>query len=921
MKGKQHLSAFNLPERIQIALGTCILITLVFLLITLLNIQEARKRFQQRASDVYFQTNQQFRDVEAALTSLAGLHHAKDSLNTTELISFTQELLDAYPQVDAVFYLPLISDSDVVEYQLSMEDSGYPGFNIQESSIHRTPAESDKNNYLPIQFIEPLTPETAELQGVDLLTDDRLRPTLQHAFLNGGTIFSGTVELLRNKPRIYGFRAVYQGYFMPETREKRLNQTLGVFMVEIDPNHFFQNIVNCSPEMKTRIMLGTVEDRTNSDILFSNQPAKDSGPLNPILPTLEYTAQLSRTDQPLILELFSKITPNDLHPLKTASILLATAFLMGAAIQMLRLKRIARIKERKAQDMTFFQRARAEATLYSIGEAVITTDIHGMVEYMNPIAERLTGWSQEAANRKSLITLFKLVDEQSGRVFPNPIDRCLANSQSYSEERALMVRTDGETLAVANTTALIRDRMGKIGGIVLIIRDIRLEELTQQMTFLANHDPLTHLANRRAFERSLKQAVESVKKEGNVHALCYIDLDHFKIINDSCGHLEGDRLLAQVTSRLKDHVRKSDLLARLGGDEFALLLNSCPLPKATEIAELIRKDIKGLKLHCEDKVFSISTSIGIAAIGSNVITVNEVLQAADNACYVAKEKGRNRIHLYHPDDQTLAKRRGEIRWIERIQDGLHESSFALFLQPMRALDQDQNKPEIHEFLLRLPSDKNSFASPSPLIHSAERYNKMFDIDCWVIRHAFQTIHSHLQRRPDQQANNIYSINISGQSLGHPDLIPYIRDESEQWGISPANICFEITETSMVANIDQALTLMNELRSIGYSMALDDFGTGLSSFSYLKKLPFDFLKIDGSFVKDISSDPVDRAMVDTINHIGQVLQMRTIAEWVEDSATLSILCDIGVDFAQGFFIEDPQQVYPPHLGNVADKSVS
>ncbi|MCP4410616.1 MAG: EAL domain-containing protein [Gammaproteobacteria bacterium] len=920
MKDKQHISAFNIQERAWIALGSGVLTALIFLLITQLNLQEATKRFQQRAGDVYFQTNQQFRDVDAALASLVGLHHANDSLNTTELISFTQELLDAYPQIDTVFYLPLIADSDVVEYQLSMEDSGYPGFNIHDSSMHRIPAESDKDAYLPIQFIEPLSPEIAELQGVDLLTDERLKSTLQDTFLNGGTIFSGTVELLINKPRIYGFRAVYQGYFMPETREERLNQALGVFVVEINPKHFFQNLINCSPKMGARITLGTIEDRTDNDILFSSQPAEVLDPLRSSLPTLEYTAHLSWTDQLLDLDLSSKITSKDLHPLKTASILLATIFLLGATIQMLRLKRIARIKERKAQDIIFVQRARAEATLHSIGEAVITTDIHGRIEYMNPIAERLTGWSQETANRKSLLTLFKLVDEQSGRAFPNPIERCLANSQSYSEERALMVRTDGETLAVANTTALIKDRAGEVSGIVLIIRDIRLEELTQQMTFLANHDPLTQLANRRSFEKSLKQAVENVKKEGDVHALCYIDLDHFKIINDTCGHLEGDRLLAQVTSRLKDHVRKSDLLARLGGDEFTLLLNNCPLPKATEIAELIRKDIKNLKLHCDDKVFSISTSIGIAAIDNNVISADEVLQAADNACYAAKEQGRNRIHLFHPDDKTHAIKRGEIRWIEKIQNGLHESSFALFLQSMRALDQDQKIPEIHEFLLRLPSNKNSFASPSPLIHSAERYNKMFDIDCWVIRHAFQTIHSQFKKHPEKKANNIYSINISGQSLGHPDLIPYIRNESEQWKISPANICFEITETSMVANIDQALTLMHELRSIGYSMALDNFGTGLSSFSYLKKLPFDFLKINGSSIKEISSDPVDKAMVDTINHIGQVLQMRTIAEWVEDSATLSIVRDIGVDFAQGYFIEDPRQVYPPPLGSVADKSI-
>ena len=909
MKDKDKIQAFNRKERTLLVLIAVLFISFLILLGTMFHIQGATHAFQQRASDIYFKANQSLGNIDAALASLVGLYHAQESLNSLELITFTQELLNSHHDFDAIFYLPLVPLTESVEFEKSMRDDGFPEFRIRDSSNRDLAAQDFNEQRLPIGFVEPLDPDSVTLLGIDLLSNDELRPFLQHAIVNGGTTFSGIVKLLKSRSRIYGFKAVYEGYFTPESLEERLNQAQGVFAVEINLKRIFKDVLNQTPGVGAQITLSMPGTAGEHRVIFEHQPNQHPALFSSILPDLEFKAHLGQTARELTLGLYTTIPYQDLRPAEMALILLISIFLAGAVVQVLRFRRIAGIRERMAQDQIFTQRARAEATLHSISEAIITTDVKSVIEYMNPMAEQLTGWSLASARGRSLTEIFELIDERSGDALSNPVALRIENKEGKNEERALMRRTDGKTIAVVNKTALLKDRQGKINGVILVTRDVSLEELSQRMAFLANHDPLTQLANRRAFDKALLQAVEDAKQKDNVHALCYIDLDHFKMINDSCGHMAGDRLLTQVTSRLKLHVRRSDVLARLGGDEFALLLSDCPIPKAMEITEEIRKDIKDFKLHWNGKVFSISTSIGIVAIDASSISSDNVIEAADSACYIAKQSGRNQIQLYHPNGDTLVRGQNDIWLMEIMQGGLHNFSFALFLQAMRSLEQVQKEVEIHEFLLRLPSENGAFISPSTMIDSAKRYNKMFDIDCWVIRHAFQTIRMQFQAHPEKKASSIYSINISGQSLQRPDLVSFIKKELDAQELSSNNICFEIAETSMIANLDQALLLTKELRSQGYHMALDDFGTGPSSFSYLKKLPFDFLKIDGSFVRDSAHDPVDRVMVDTINHIGEALKMHTIAEWVEDKATFSLLNDLGVNFAQGFFIAKPEPAYP------------
>ncbi|MCB1799747.1 MAG: EAL domain-containing protein, partial [Gammaproteobacteria bacterium] len=427
-------------------------------------------------------------------------------------------------------------------------------------------------------------------------------------------------------------------------------------------------------------------------------------------------------------------------------------------------------------------------------------------------------------------------------------------------------------------------------------------------------DPLTRLINRRQFERELAAVVEDALNSDSQHALMYIDLDQFKAINDSCGHMAGDQLLKQVASHLGENIRRLDRLARLGGDEFGVLLRDCSIEKALEVAEALRHEIKGLRLHWEDKTFRISLSVGVVAISQQSGSIDEVLRAADAACYVAKDQGRNRIHFYQPDDQMLAQRSSDMQWLQRLREAIDNDQLVLFGQSIFPLSADSPHPAMCELLVRMVDTDGRIVPPMTFIPAAERFNLMFDLDLWVIGAAFRQLAALWRGHP--QDRRIFTINLSGQSLDHPDLELAIQRLELEHKIEPHRICFEITETSVIGNMDRALALMDSLRRRGFLFALDDFGTGLSSFAYLKKLPVDYLKIDGEFVRDILHDPVDKAMVDTIRRIGGVLGMTTIAEAIEDADTCALLTAMGIDYGQGYHLARPAPgEFAPVVSNV------
>ena len=550
------------------------------------------------------------------------------------------------------------------------------------------------------------------------------------------------------------------------------------------------------------------------------------------------------------------------------------------------------------------EKERAEVTLHSIMDGVITTAADGRIQYMNPVAERLTGWTNERARDVMLTKVIRFIHEDSGERIINPIDKCLHdNAVEELVAHAALIRQNGSTIPIEASAAPMRNDQGDVMGAVMVFQDVsQARRLTKQLSYQASHDALTGLYNRRMFEEYLETALINVQEEDRHHALCYIDLDQFKIVNDTCGHMAGDELLRQLASILHGCIRDGDILARLGGDEFGVLLENCPIPQAGQIADKIRQQVKGFRFGWQDKSFEIGASIGVVGISMENLDLASIMSAADLACYAAKDMGRNRVHVYEPTDAVLAERHGQMHWAASIMEAIESHRLVLFQQPVIALHDKEQRSHC-EILIRMRDQDGQYVTPDAFIPAAERYNLMPKIDRWVIRNIFSRMADGCQ----EHASTLVAINLSGTSLSDDGLLAYIRETGRAYQVNFNDICFEITETAAISNLAKASHFMNELKKQGCQFSLDDFGSGLSSFAYLKNLPVDFIKIDGAFVKDLSVDLIDRAMVEAITRMAQVMGIQTIAEWVEDEKTLQILTSIGVDFVQGYHLGVPQEI--------------
>ena len=428
-------------------------------------------------------------------------------------------------------------------------------------------------------------------------------------------------------------------------------------------------------------------------------------------------------------------------------------------------------------------------------------------------------------------------------------------------------------------------------------------QATAKLSYQASHDMLTGLINRREFEARLERALSSAQHQAREHALCYMDLDQFKIVNDSCGHVAGDELLRQLTLHLQQEVRERDTLARLGGDEFGLLLENCPQDKALELAETMRKTVQDFRFSVGEKNFMVGVSIGIVMINHESDNVVSLLTAADAACYAAKDNGRNRIHLYQMQDSELAKRRGEMQWVNRIHLAIAENRLQLYFQQIKPLQNTEQEGLHVELLLRMIDEKGQCILPMAFIPAAERYHLMPMLDRWVMENSFRLCESYIA--PDIGKLQTWAINLSGASLSDASFVQYLKTYLKANPVLAQTLCIEITETAAITNLGAANMFIKELKLLGCRFALDDFGSGLSSLNYLKNLNVDYLKIDGAFVKDMADDAIDLAMVEAINKIGHQMGLLTIAEFVDSERVLFKLKELGVDFVQGNWIHKPE----------------
>ncbi len=565
------------------------------------------------------------------------------------------------------------------------------------------------------------------------------------------------------------------------------------------------------------------------------------------------------------------------------------------------------VTERKLfEDALFKEKESAQITLQSIGDGVITTDSKCRIEYLNPVAEQLTGWRLEHAQGRIVDEIFRSFHEETCEPLENPLAVSIRRTRAIKSVRpTLLIRRDGNELYIESCASPIRDGAGNVLGGVLVFHDVsESRELNRKLSYHASHDILTGLVNRREFESRLERAIKSARAREASFALCHIDLDQFKIINDNCGHSAGDALLGQVGALLKSKIRWRDTVSRLGGDEFGVLLESCSLEEAVRNAESLREAIRNYKFVWEERTFRLGASIGVVPISPENEDVAALLSAADSACAAAKENGRNRIYSFQENDIDLMRRRREMQWAARINNALEDGRFEIFRQVILPLRNPEQHGLHYELLLRMRDEAGKIVTPDQFIVAAERYGITPNIDRWMIEHALRWLVSEADEREKLE---LCSINLSGQSLGDDKFLPFVIEQFHRSGIDASKICFEITETAAIASFSQANRFIHALKELGCRFALDDFGTGLSSFGYLKHFPVDFLKIDGSFVKEILHDPIDREMVRSINEIGHLTGKQTIAEFAENMEIVEMLRSLGVDYAQGYAIAVPQRV--------------
>ncbi len=524
--------------------------------------------------------------------------------------------------------------------------------------------------------------------------------------------------------------------------------------------------------------------------------------------------------------------------------------------------------------------------------------LDGYLQQINPAFKKTLGYSETELIKQPIVSLIHPEDQSDTLEAIERLNQGVVTTIQF-ENRC---RCKNDSYKWFEWKAIL---LGEQKLLYATARDIsQSRQLADRLSWQTQHDILTGIYNRLEFEQQVTEAIVSAQKNSYEHALCYLDIDRFKVINDICGHLGGDELLKQITKILQQRVRNTDVLARIGSDEFGILLKRCSLEEAQKIAYTLKNLIEESRFTWNNKNFCLGVSIGIIAIDENSKNFSDALNAADTACYIAKEKGGTEIQLYRLEDRELTRQRGERHWISRINLALEENRFLLYRQKIFPL-QDELGTEHYEILLRLLDEEGKLVSPMNFIPAAERYNLMPTIDRWVIKNFFANYQQYCQHKSyDLKCQSVYTINLSGASINNDSFFDFLKEQLIKYEITPQKICFEITETAAIANLATAAQFIRELKELGCSFALDDFGSGMSSLVYLKNLPVDYLKIDGNFVKNMVNDPIDKATVECFNRIGQVMNIRTIAEFVENDAIIYELKKLGIDYAQGYGISKP-----------------
>lgn len=759
----------------------------------------------------------------------------------------------------------------------------------------------DSNSQGDVPAEQALLPS---LSGFDLGSQDLIHSAISQARDSGKTALVKAPGFWQGSQSIFAIRTTYEGNELPGSFKERKEKIDGGYWLELDIKGLSK--MDGSFEglgLKLSLIENVSEyslEPSGSETLYYQPPQKSGYLLVDFFTPHEWLNTFSVGDQTFTVALSRErgLTGKTL----LASIVSTLLFVVLACVIVnLNNKRRKALKKQKIQSEKLYQEQhRAAVTLSSIGDAVLTVDINSTVQYSNAAAEQLLDIESGKIIGVPINSAIRLMDDQSKEFIADHNEIAYTSDTVVSSDQQL-IRLDGTSMAVNLTISPLLDMSGERSGSVIVLRDISAEkELTKQLEHQVNHDPLTGLANRYQFERTMEQLFE-VPRDDIDHALCFIDLDRFKQVNDTCGHAAGDQLLVELSIALRSKIRAEDMLARLGGDEFAVILNNCDRDSIDSVVNRIHRFFKSFHFEYEGRVFPVRSSIGVVPFNSMGSDLTSLLSAADSACYVAKKNGRNGVHMHSVEDAMETGVVSDELWMPRIQEALDKDKFVLHVQPIaRSESQPNSVARQHEILVRMVDAAGDLIYPVEFLKPAERYELMTEIDQWVINQSLQEI----ANMPETTRNDVFSLNLSGASVNNPDLIPFLKKSLMLSSVNASQLCFDIDEDVVLNNLEIASKLVRSLRKMGCSVALDDFGAGVSSLSALRELPVKYLKIDGQFVTDIVHSAVDESMVRSIHCFAQSMGMETIAEKVETETAWALLNSIGIDYIQGYVVARP-----------------
>lgn len=896
----------SLLDPVEFLIGSAALLGSIGLLLFVAferNHDQQRTAFDNEARQVGRVLDDALTEFDALLRPLADMQLSDTA--TDELIARSADLQSQNPAVTSVGRFATVTQDDRKPFERNLLDSGLYRFEIVELDAdgHRQ-VRGTARRYYPITLLEPMDPARLRLIGADFATVPGLRGALDRTVANDSALITAAPENWPSSGEVILFRPTYRGSHAPGDVSERLRQSDGGYWLMFDPSAIFAAGMTAG-----HVDLALeVSDTANSRRRLVERAAAplDDTVLTSIYAPETRTRRWSVGEGTLVLTVSSKLgVPTNLLAIVLLLCLLIFILALIALAYVLRSRQASR--DHHANQLALHtERERADRTLNAIDDAVIALSKEMTVLHLNPAAESLVGGTREAVVGKHLGDVLTLLHEESGK--PLRLDEPLAALEHGGQREIDVVpsrhASEHRSLVLRMSMSRTGDLAGDLSGHILVFRDISDERrLTRRLEYQANHDALTGCTNRRYFETRLGELLDDLQASGRQHALCYIDLDQFKVVNDTSGHAAGDSLLQQLTVRLQSLCRQGDVLSRLGGDEFGLLIIDAAESDARAVAEKVFAFFQTFDFTHDEQIFAIRASIGFVPLNDESGSISDVLAAADLACYAAKERGRNGLYVYSSDDEVLNARSSELNRLPELRRAIDDDRFELHVQAVATIGGTSVHENIShfEFLLRLTGEDGEPITPFRIIEAAERYGLMREIDRWVIERAMR----HVAEIGNGPASNCtFSINLSGQSAADPTLIDFIESLYETYAIEPARIWFELTETAAISQFSVAVDLATRIRALGSKIALDDFGSGLSSFGYLKNIPVDVLKIDGQFIRNLVSDPVDRTMVRAINDVAKSMGIITVAEFVENGGIVDVLADIGIDFAQGYHIGKP-----------------